>query len=690
MLGERHLFVLTSTGQCRTQIKLDYHPTALAVVQTPAPITGVNYQVLVATHTGSLMVYRGSRLVWGAKSDMVPVALSTGAFGGTDGMILAADDRGRLAVLYMGTDPPLNVVQVVESKDLDFEAMDREHQELLAQIRDHTAGEGRGAVAERLLLRTHVPVACDAEDRHMHLSDPLGGGGREGRGAEPRTVTVTVHVSYEGRAPVRDVAVRVACPPTVACSPTEERIAEMRPGRGTPVTLRLRFTHTGAAVPPTSAVTVSATYETSKGEPRAVFASFRLPLALFAELVPPIKESAYKLVLDTNRAPPQLTALFDDMVAQSASLTSTASANVLSVRYACGADATVVVSRTGGRFRVQSDRFHAMWLLTEELCLRLHALFRGAGAAEGEEPFRIDFQEPLPLGDLFELMDQHLEVRGERERGMRRCSTHCPPSPPTPPAGNRHSMRSHPHHPPAGPPGPVPAVAAVGAPRHAVPRRAEAAAGALQGPQPRAPQAPGRPAALDVPAPGGAGEAGAGADGRHTRQAVGDGGGPAADCAAGAAAAPPGGRGGGGARGVHQPRGVGCQGDELGAGEGGGKSEGGKEGDDLGAGEGVVGRGRGRRGGSRWEGKGGIHGLSRRTATTSCLSVACTPTSVRPRHPAPQVTQATMKWALSKQEGGAALSSGVLQAVEDTAELKSLVSAFIEKVGGGATFLKEL
>ena len=54
------------------------------------------------------------------------------------------------------------------------------------------------------------------------------------------------------------------------------------------------------------------------------------------------------------------------------------------------------------------------------------------------------------------------------------------------------------------------------------------------------------------------------------------------------------------------------------------------------------------------------------------------------------MTQATMKWALSKQEGGAALSSGVLQAVEDTAELKSLVSAFIEKVGGGATFLKEL
>lgn len=41
-----------------------------------------------------------------------------------------------------------------------------------------------------------------------------------------------------------------------------------------------------------------------------------LPMCLFCHLVPPQQTAAYKLTLDTNRAPPQLADLFQDMVAQ--------------------------------------------------------------------------------------------------------------------------------------------------------------------------------------------------------------------------------------------------------------------------------------------------------------------------------------------------------------------------------------
>jgi len=41
-----------------------------------------------------------------------------------------------------------------------------------------------------------------------------------------------------------------------------------------------------------------------------------LPLCLFCQLVAPQQAALYKLTLDTNRPPPQLVDLFQDMVAQ--------------------------------------------------------------------------------------------------------------------------------------------------------------------------------------------------------------------------------------------------------------------------------------------------------------------------------------------------------------------------------------
>lgn len=82
----------------RPQIKMDYSPMAMSIVPTPAPITGVNYHLMLSTHTGSLMLYRGTRLVWGAKSDIVPICMATASVAGTDGMIVAADDKGKLEV----------------------------------------------------------------------------------------------------------------------------------------------------------------------------------------------------------------------------------------------------------------------------------------------------------------------------------------------------------------------------------------------------------------------------------------------------------------------------------------------------------------------------------------------------------------------------------------------------------------
>lgn len=87
-------------------------------------------------------------------------------------------------------------------------------------------------------------------------------------------------------------------------------------------------------------------------------------------VVAPVKTAAFKLVFDTNREPPALTALFDDLFTCSplaGDAARSVGASAMSIRYVNGDTATVLVSKQGGRYRLQSDTFEAMWLLASEL-----------------------------------------------------------------------------------------------------------------------------------------------------------------------------------------------------------------------------------------------------------------------------------------------------------------------------------
>jgi Bardet-Biedl syndrome 9 protein len=108
------------------------------------------------------------------------------------------------------------------------------------------------------------------------------------------------------------------------------------------------------------------------------------------------------VTLDTNRMPPQLTGLFEEVVIKSPGGAEHAAAgNVISFQYNNGVDVTIIVSKNAGRFRLQSSRFEAIWLILQELVQRLQNYFEAEDAGPGEEPFKIVFQEALPLQDFF-------------------------------------------------------------------------------------------------------------------------------------------------------------------------------------------------------------------------------------------------------------------------------------------------
>lgn len=121
---------------------------------------------------------------------------------------------------------------------------------------------------------------------------------------------------------------------------------------------------------------------------------------------------------------------------------SASASNVLSFAYPDGGTATIVVSKNAGRYRIQATSFPGLFFITSELCRRLGSYFNaamaaagggaaapsvaaasplGRGAQAGEASsstsaaaggsLKISLVESLPLGDLFDIIDEHFGLR---------------------------------------------------------------------------------------------------------------------------------------------------------------------------------------------------------------------------------------------------------------------------------------
>jgi Bardet-Biedl syndrome 9 protein len=106
VLAEHTFFVVSLRGQLLLQRRLDYHPACCwpfpaAPDSSSAAANPTQQQqqrppenLLVATHTKALMVYRGQELAWAARLETLPVAVRVAALQGMQGMIVALDDTG--------------------------------------------------------------------------------------------------------------------------------------------------------------------------------------------------------------------------------------------------------------------------------------------------------------------------------------------------------------------------------------------------------------------------------------------------------------------------------------------------------------------------------------------------------------------------------------------------------------------
>jgi Bardet-Biedl syndrome 9 protein len=327
-------------------------------------------------------------------------------------MIVSMDDHGKVQVTYLGTDPPMASLVNTEMKELNYDEMEEEHQDLLRVIRQ-THGEGAREADEILKIRAQVPQALDSS--HEDDTDPDDPYGRVDGAVMQCTVRLVL--TLQGKKAIENTTITIKAPACFMMSQTSIHVDKVSPG-GTPQVVAIVFRVLNSVLCAGLNIIACASYFSSNNEPRTSVCEFRLPFALVAKLIQPVKNATYKLQLDINRTPPALQALFNDMLSQPhvPSSFGQGMSNLLSVQYVSGTEATVMVHKNAQKFELKASEFASLWLLTQELNLRLTEYFETHEQGQAQDdPFIITYQDSLPLHDYFALMDEHFNYRKQLE-----------------------------------------------------------------------------------------------------------------------------------------------------------------------------------------------------------------------------------------------------------------------------------
>ncbi|XP_021564849.1 protein PTHB1 isoform X6 [Carlito syrichta] len=360
VLGERNFFCLKENGQIRFMKKLECSPSCFLPY---CSVSEGTINTLIGNHNNMLHIYQDVTLKWATQLPHIPVAVRVGCLHDLKGVIITLSDDGHLQCSYLGTDPSLFQAPKVESRELNYDELDIELKELQKVIKDVNKSQGVWPMTEREDDLNVFAVVSPNFDSVSQATDAE-------VGTDP-VPSVTVKVTLQNRVvlPKAKLSIYVQPPLELTCD---------------------QFTFEFMSIP------------------RVIQCKFRLPLKLICLPGQPSKTASHKLTIDTNKPPVSLLSLFPGFASQSED----DQVNVMGFRFLGGFQVTLLASKTSQRYRIQSEQFEDLWLITNELILRLQEYFE----KQGIKDFACSFSGSMPLQEYFELIDHHFELRIHGEK----------------------------------------------------------------------------------------------------------------------------------------------------------------------------------------------------------------------------------------------------------------------------------
>lgn len=394
VLGERNFFCLKDNGQIRFMKKLDCSPSCFLPY---CSVSEGTINTLIGNHNHMLHVYQDVTLKWATQLPHVPVAVRVGCLHDLKGVIVTLSDDGHLQCSYLGTDPSLFQAPKVESRELNYDELDVELKELQKIIKD-VKSQGVWPLTEQeddLKVSAAVSSTLDSVSQATNVET--------GADSVP---SITVKITLQNQVVLQKVKLSVYVQPPLQLTCDQFTFDFAAPDMTSIVafSVYLKKSYTPSELEGNAVVS----YSRATGIPRVIQCKFRLPLKLICLPGQPSKTASHKLTVDTNKAPVSLLGLFPDF----ANPSDDDQVNVMGFRLLGGSRVTLLASRTSQRYRIQSERFEDLWLITNELILRLQDHFE----KQGTKDFACSFSGCVPLQEYFELIDHHFELRINGEK----------------------------------------------------------------------------------------------------------------------------------------------------------------------------------------------------------------------------------------------------------------------------------
>uniref|UniRef100_A0A8C9TUQ7 Bardet-Biedl syndrome 9 n=1 Tax=Scleropages formosus TaxID=113540 RepID=A0A8C9TUQ7_SCLFO len=400
VLGERNVYCLKDNGQIRFMKKLEYNPSCFLPY---ASVSEGTTNLLMGNHNSTLLVYQDVTLKWAAQLSCVPVAVRVANFQDLKGVVVTLSGDGHLQCSYMGTDPSFFMAPRVDAREINYEEVDAEMKALQKIIKEAVRTQDnflKTSLEEDLTVTATVSSAVDTVSRSL-LGEIAGN----------PVPSVTVKIQVKSRLTVQSPKLNVCVQPPLAVTQEQFVLDSMGPGSTSFVMFSVFLNEKYSPADLGGDVTVSYSTPTElnpTGVPRVAQCKFTLPLRLVCLPSAPSKNSKYKITIDTNKPPVSLGDIFPEFVEKSEEK----EGNVLAFQLIAGSTVTVQASKTSQRYRIQSDTFEDMWLVTKELLQRFDTFF----AKQGVKDFRNSFAGPIPLQEYFETVDHHFELRVNAEK----------------------------------------------------------------------------------------------------------------------------------------------------------------------------------------------------------------------------------------------------------------------------------
>lgn len=425
--------------------------------------TTMNHNILLCSEAGQITILRELGIVWSAgMTSHIPVAMSVAPVGGVQGMIVSMSDDGHVVTSHLGTETSKSVLaprrtkrraqtttknttdeeqklrgeaksnnfestveELQNTDEMEYEEMDQEHQRLLQRIRslhkeledkENGVVNGQAAPKTDIVILVDVPPSLDElnhSDAALAISEDRGRDYGYRNDGQIMQVTLKLHVTNRLSKDISNIQISLDMDSAFVPADSSIHLTKLQgsqsPVGRSPSILYIPVRVKAKVLPATLHAKAVCSYKLHDGRFRSVTTSFRLPLFMAVKARPAIKNSLSKITLDTNVEAARIPIIFDELLRQPGmdpdmvASVSGASANVFSMDFLDGENATILASKSGDRYRIQGSSLGHLSIVTEELQLRLHNKFG--------EALEISVSENLPLNGLFAAVDDHHSAR---------------------------------------------------------------------------------------------------------------------------------------------------------------------------------------------------------------------------------------------------------------------------------------